>query len=98
MYSIKEVSKLLKKREHIKSKIVLCHGVFDLLHIGHIKYLEEAKTFGDILVVSLTPDNFVNKGPGRPVFHQELRADAINSLKQEFRRRIVDLAEVIGKL
>ena len=64
-----------------KHKIVLCHGVFDLLHIGHIKYFEEAKTFGDILVVTLTPDRFVNKGPMRPVFPEQLRAEAIAALE-----------------
>ena len=49
-------------------KIVHCHGVFDLLHIGHIKHFEEARTFGDVLIVSITPDEFVNKGPGNPSF------------------------------
>ena len=62
-------------------KIVHCHGVFDLLHIGHIKYFEEAKSYGDILIVSLTPDKFVNKGPGRPAFNEDYRAQAIASLE-----------------
>ena len=61
-------------------KIVLCHGVFDLLHIGHIKHLKEAKRVGDILVVTLTQDKYVNKGPQRPVFNEVLRAEAIASL------------------
>ena len=54
-------------------KIVLCHGVFDLLHLGHIKYFKSAKKFGDILVVSVTKDKYVNKGPGRPVFNLKQR-------------------------
>ncbi len=62
------------------NKIVLCHGVFDLLHIGHIRYFEQAKSFGDILVVTLTPDIFVDKGPHRPAFTQDLRAEAVASL------------------
>ena len=62
-------------------KIVHCHGVFDLLHIGHIKHFEEAKSFGDILVVSITPDEFVNKGPGRPAFTTKLRLHALASLE-----------------
>ena len=62
-------------------KVVHCHGVFDLLHIGHIKYFKEAKSMGDILVVTLTPDKFVNKGPGRPVFNQQLRAESISALE-----------------
>ena len=54
-------------------KVVLCHGVFDLLHLGHIKYFKSAKKFGDILVVSVTKDKYVNKGPGRPVFNLKQR-------------------------
>ncbi len=61
-------------------KIVHCHGVFDLLHIGHIKHLHQAKSFGEILVVTVTPDRFVNKGPGHPAFPEALRAEAISAL------------------
>ena len=61
-------------------KIVHCHGVFDLLHVGHIKHFNEAKTFGDILVVSITPDEFVHKGPGRPAFSTTLRLEALSAL------------------
>jgi len=61
-------------------KVVHCHGVFDLLHLGHIKHFEEAKTFGDILVVSITPDQFVNKGPGRPAFSTSNRLEALSAL------------------
>ncbi len=61
-------------------KIVHCHGVFDLLHIGHIKHLEAARKIGDVLVVTLTPDRFVNKGPHRPAFPERLRAEALASL------------------
>ncbi|MDQ3000915.1 MAG: PfkB family carbohydrate kinase [Fibrobacterota bacterium] len=61
-------------------KLVHCHGVFDLLHVGHIRYFEAAKKMGDILVVTVTPDRFVNKGPGRPAFAEHLRAEGISSL------------------
>ena len=61
-------------------KIILCHGVFDLLHIGHIKYFKEAKSMGGVLVVTITPDRFVNKGPGRPVFSEKHRVEAITAL------------------
>jgi len=64
----------------IKKKIVHCHGVFDLLHIGHIRYFEQARRLGDILIVTVTSDKFVNKGPHRPVFNQDLRAEAIAAL------------------
>lgn len=63
-----------------ENKIIQCHGVFDLLHIGHIKHLQHAKNFGDILVVSITADSFVNKGPGRPYFPELLRAEALAAL------------------
>ena len=63
---IKSLKKLKDKFK--RKKIVLCHGVFDLLHVGHINYFQSAKKLGDILVVSTTDDKFVNKGPGRPAF------------------------------
>lgn len=62
-------------------KTVLCHGVFDLLHIGHIKYFEEAKAQGDILIVTVTPDRYVNKGPDRPHFTEQLRLEALAALE-----------------
>ncbi len=80
IFSIEDLREILKKKKLKEKKIVLCHGVFDLLHIGHIKHFNEAKNFGDILVVSLTPDKFVNKGPGRPAFNEKLRLQAIASL------------------
>jgi rfaE bifunctional protein nucleotidyltransferase chain/domain len=61
-------------------KIVLCHGVFDLLHPGHLAHLQEAKALGDLLVVSITATPFVNRGPGRPVFSDDLRLYSIASL------------------
>jgi rfaE bifunctional protein nucleotidyltransferase chain/domain len=62
-------------------RIVHCHGVFDLLHVGHIRHFEQAKTFGDVLVVTVTPDRFVNKGLGRPAFPDQIRAEVIASLE-----------------
>lgn len=61
--------------------MVLCHGVFDLLHIGHIRYFEQAKRAGDILVITLTPDRYVDKGPQRPAFDEHLRAEGLASLQ-----------------
>ena len=46
----------------------MAHGVFDVLHVGHVNYFKEAKKHVDFLIVSVTADKFVNKGPGRPVF------------------------------
>lgn len=62
-------------------KIVLCQGCFDLVHPGHVKHLEAAKRFGDILVVAVTSDQHVNKGPNRPYFPQELRMEQLAALE-----------------
>ena len=75
---LKNISFSLKKKS---KKIVLCHGVFDLLHIGHIKHLKKAKENGSKLFVTITSDKFVNKGPGKPVFNERLRAEALASLE-----------------
>ena len=62
-------------------KVVMCHGVFDVLHPGHIAHLTEAKAMGDVLVVSVTSDRYVNKGPGRPVFNQQQRMEQLAALE-----------------
>ena len=61
-------------------KLVQCHGTFDLVHPGHIVHFEEARALGDALVVTLTAERFVNKGPGRPFFNDELRARSLAAL------------------
>jgi rfaE bifunctional protein kinase chain/domain/rfaE bifunctional protein nucleotidyltransferase chain/domain len=62
-------------------QVVQCHGVFDLVHPGHIRHLEAALDEGDVLVVTITADRFVNKGPGRPVFNARLRAETLAALE-----------------
>ena len=62
-------------------KVVHCHGVFDLLHVGHLRYFQEARAMGDVLVVTLTTDKFVNKGPHRPAFTEQLRAEVLAALE-----------------
>lgn len=62
-------------------RVVLCHGTFDLMHTGHIRYLQRAQKEGDILVVTVTADEYVNKGPGRPVFGEQLRAENLAALE-----------------
>ena len=61
-------------------KIVQSHGVFDLIHPGHICHLEEARLLGDVLVVTLAMDRHVRKGPGRPYFNEQLRARSLAAL------------------
>lgn len=72
---------LLKELRHKGKKIVHCHGCFDLMHPGHIKHFQAARKFGDILVVTVSPDVYVDKGEGRPVFDQNIRADSIAALE-----------------
>jgi rfaE bifunctional protein nucleotidyltransferase chain/domain len=60
--------------------VVQAHGTFDLLHLGHVRHLEAARALGDILVVTITADRYVNKGPGRPVFTEALRAEMLAAL------------------
>ena len=61
--------------------IGMCHGVFDLLHPGHFAHFKAAKSSVDVLFVSVTADRFVNKGPGRPLFTDEVRAQTISALE-----------------
>jgi len=79
--NLEELPILCSKLKSEGKKIVHCHGVFDLLHIGHIKHFKEARTFGDVVVVSITPDEFVHKGPGRPAFSTSLRLEALSELE-----------------
>lgn len=76
-----ELAELLQQLRRQGKTIVHCHGVFDLIHPGHIRHFEAAKREGDVLVVTITQDRHVNKGPGRPVFNQRLRAESIAALQ-----------------
>ena len=81
IFSLKDLKNRINKEKLKGKKIVLCHGVFDLLHVGHIKHLKRAKELGDKLVVTITSDRYVNKGPNRPVFNQNLRCESIAALE-----------------
>lgn len=81
IFEIEELSKIIKKLKAQDKKIVHCHGCFDLMHPGHIKYFQAAKEMGDVLMVTVTPDIYVDKGPGRPVFNQDLRSESIAALE-----------------
>src|SRR5438309_12087376 len=78
--TLDELAAALERERARGRRVVLCHGVFDLLHPGHIRHFEAARREGDLLVVTVTPDRFVNKGPGRPVFNQRLRAESVAAL------------------
>lgn len=70
-----------KKLKKQGKTIAQCHGCFDLLHPGHIKHFQAAKGKADIVIVTITPDRFVNKGPGRPVFTEQLRMESIAAME-----------------
>ena len=62
-------------------KIALCHGVFDLVHPGHVIHLQQAKQMADVLVVSITAAEFVRKGPERPYFDDDMRLKVLEALE-----------------
>lgn len=78
--TIQELADFAEKERAKGRRVVQCHGVYDLLHLGHVRHFEAARREGDVLVVTVTPDRFVNKGPGRPVFNEQLRAEMIAAL------------------
>jgi rfaE bifunctional protein nucleotidyltransferase chain/domain len=69
------------RKKYKNKKIGLCHGVFDIIHAGHISYLNSAKKKVDILIVSITADKYVNKGPNKPYNNQNKRIEIIDNLK-----------------
>ena len=69
--------KILKKKN---KRIVLCHGVFDIIHPGHIYHFNSAKKFGDILIISVTNDENVKKGYNRPAFNLSHRKKTLSGL------------------
>ena len=76
-----EISGVTTKIRDDGKTIALCHGVFDLLHPGHFQHFKEASNLADFLIVSITADAFVNKGPGRPLFSSEIRANTLAELE-----------------
>jgi rfaE bifunctional protein nucleotidyltransferase chain/domain len=76
-----ELSGIISSLKEQGKTIIQCHGVFDLLHPGHIRHLEAAKKEGDVLLVTITRDANVVKGPGRPVFNERLRAESVAALE-----------------
>ncbi|MDX4013040.1 D-glycero-beta-D-manno-heptose-7-phosphate kinase [Aliarcobacter skirrowii] len=78
-----EIEKLAKKLHSQGKKIVFTNGCFDILHVGHVKYLEEAKSYGDVLILGLNADSSVRKlkGSSRPINSQDDRAYILASLE-----------------
>lgn len=79
--TVEELAEITSRLRAEGKKVVHCHGCFDLMHPGHIKYFQAARAMGDVLVVTVTPDRYVDKGPGRPAFNETLRAESIAALE-----------------
>ncbi len=77
-----ELENIVRNLKAEGKRIVFTNGCFDLLHVGHVRYLEGAKTFGDILIVGVNSDLSVQglKGPRRPILPQRERAEIVSSL------------------
>ena len=81
---IKTIGELSEIAEQIRQggrTVALCHGVFDLIHFGHLRHIELARKEADVLMVTVTSDEFVNKGPGRPIFPETMRAEMLGAIE-----------------
>lgn len=79
--TISDLAKIVAAARGRKQTIALCHGIFDVIHPGHIHHLEAAARQGDLLIVSVTPDRYVDRGPGRPIFQHQHRCEVLASLE-----------------
>lgn len=79
--TLRQLETIIGEERSLGKKIVLGHGIFDFLHYGHIHYLRQAKELGDVLVVSIVADKFVDKGIERPVFKEGVRANFLSALE-----------------
>ena len=79
--TVEELGAIAQELKNSGLKVVHCHGVFDLVHMGHVKHLEAARREGDILIVTITCDRHVNKGPGRPIFPDHMRAEMLGAIE-----------------
>lgn len=88
---------MLAERERLRAtgkRLVFTNGVFDLLHVGHVRYLAQARTLGEALLVAINSDRTVRelKGPDRPVFDQSERAEILAAL------RVVDYVTIFDDI
>ncbi|HIQ48872.1 MAG TPA: D-glycero-beta-D-manno-heptose 1-phosphate adenylyltransferase, partial [Aquifex aeolicus] len=83
LVSLERLLEILKEERKKGKRVVFTNGCFDIIHAGHVDYLEKAKNLGDILVVGLNSDNSVKriKGEKRPIIPQEMRAKVLSFLK-----------------
>jgi rfaE bifunctional protein nucleotidyltransferase chain/domain len=79
--TLAELAVIVERLRRAGKSVVHAHGTFDLLHLGHVRHFQAARAMGDLLVVTVTADRFVNKGPGRPVFGEVARAEMLAALE-----------------
>lgn len=81
--SWREAARVIEEAEAFGKAVVFTNGCFDILHIGHIRYLQEARALGDMLIVGVNTDNSVKrlKGPGRPVNQENERVEVLAALE-----------------
>jgi rfaE bifunctional protein nucleotidyltransferase chain/domain len=96
--TLDEVAAICEQTRSAGRTVVQAHGTFDLLHLGHVRHLEAARKLGDALIVTVTADRFVNKGPGRPVFNAELRAEMLATLEYVDWVAINDAADAVSAI
>jgi len=80
--TLEQIISLVERSRQAGKKIVFTNGVFDLLHPGHLRYLEQARELGDVLIVGVNSDRSVrtNKGPGRPITPEAERVEILEAL------------------
>jgi D-beta-D-heptose 7-phosphate kinase/D-beta-D-heptose 1-phosphate adenosyltransferase len=82
--TVAQLTPILERARADRKRIVFTNGCFDLMHVGHVRYLQQAKTLGDLLVVGVNSDDSVrslNKGPDRPVVPDVQRAEVLAALE-----------------
>jgi D-glycero-beta-D-manno-heptose 1-phosphate adenylyltransferase len=82
LLDIAALAELVEELKNTKRKITFTNGCFDIIHAGHVRYLQAARQLGDVLIVGLNSDNSVSllKGPTRPINNQEDRAEVLAAL------------------
>ena len=78
--TIEQLGEVARTAQSQGRTVALCHGVFDLVHLGHVRHIQAARSEGDVVMVTVTADRYVNKGPGRPIFPENMRAEMLASL------------------
>ena len=81
--ALEEAARFVEHAKRAKKRVVLANGHFDLLHVGHVRYLEGARAAGDVLVVGVNADEVTKKlkGPGRPILSAAERAELVAALE-----------------